>query len=97
MLSKSAHESPSLPDLVRLTAVHRQHTPHIPKLHIWGKNRAAIPVLVELLYVALRPSAAPYDGHGLLRSRRGFTFLTSLEEVHDHCKATNEHHWFVRY
>src|SRR2546425_5561092 len=34
-------------------------------------------------------------GHGLLRSRQGFTLLTSVEEVSDQCKAVNEHHWFV--
>ncbi len=36
-----------------------------------------------------------YGGHGLLRSRQGFTLLTSVEEVPDQCKAVNKHYWFV--
>jgi len=35
-------------------------------------------------------------GHELLRARQGFTFPTSLEEVHDRCKAANKHYWFIK-
>ena len=37
-----------------------------------------------------------YGGHGLLRTRQGFTFLPSGEEVEDHGKVVTRHCWFAR-
>ena len=37
-----------------------------------------------------------HSDHGLLRARQGFTRLTSVEDVHDHCKVPSEYEWCVK-
>ena len=37
-----------------------------------------------------------HSGHGLLRVQQGFTRLTRVEDVQDHCQVPSEYAWFVQ-